>query len=324
MSLEHQPDGELQDTKQLSALQWIGIALGVAAAVMLCITAGRWQWHRHEARDAVIHTIVANYESEPQALSLLVPDTQSELPDEDVWARAVVTGHYVPQYTALLRNRPIESTPSVHVLVPFVTEDGATLLVNRGWVPFDTNVDRPSVLPEPPTGTVQIIVHLRQDEPATKRTAPVGQVQAINIQAALSTGLEYGGGDTSTLPEAYAHVYGSLDSEDPAATDPINRLPKPSTDPKSHLSYAFQWWVFAIGAGAGFVVLIFREVRRKRGHSPDTANPFSQLNQRAQAEQTGDAQSNDERVSPEGVPSGKRKRAQRTQSEEDYEDSLFE
>lgn len=324
-----------EQSKQLSALQWLAIALGVAVAVSLCITAGRWQWHRHEARDAVIHTIVANYESDPEPLEQLVPTISSTLPDSEVWARATVTGHYLPQYSALLRNRPIESTPSVHVLVPFVTDAGNTMLVNRGWVPFDTNVDRPSVLPEPPEGTVEITVHLRKTEPATDRKAPVGQVQAINIAAAIATGLEYGGGTAVDLPNVYENVYGSLDSESPAATDPINRLPKPSTDPKSHLSYAFQWWVFAIGAATGFVVLIVREIRRKNGTSKDQSNPFAQLNRIENTEhdnsQDGAGTSQEtgqgNELSPTGPTpqrAGLRKKTKREQSEEDYEDSLFE
>lgn len=310
--------------KKLSAVQWLAIALGVAIAVMLCITAGRWQFGRYEVRDAAIHTIKANYQSQPRALADLVPSTDAAVTDDVVWKRAQVTGHYAPTYTALLRNRPINSTPSVHVLVPFVTQEGTTLLINRGWVPFDTDVNRPSTLPNPPAGTVDVVVHLRKTEPQTDRQAPVGQVQAINVDAAIKTGLAYGEGDATDLPNVYTQVYGSLDTESVASADAIQPLPRPSTDPKNHLSYAFQWWVFAIGAAAGFVVLIIKEVGSKGRQSRAAAdNPFAQL----KAMEDGivaPAEGHAPAATRNVVSKRELKRKAQGPSEEEYEDSLFE
>ncbi len=304
-----QPDPALTDRKPLSTLQWIGIAVLVALAVVGCITAGRWQFSRYEHREEAINTIEANYESTPIPIEDLLDTAEAELDPTQPWTRVRVTGHYAPQYTALLRNRPINSTPGVHVLVPFVTNSGHTLLVNRGWTAQDTDFERPSVLPAPPAGEVTIVVHLRPSEPKPTRGAPVGQVQMIHVPDAIAAGLEWGSGSPDDVPGVYLNVYGSLDSEDPAATDFINPPPRPSTDPKNHLSYALQWWVFAIGAVAGFGVLIVRETRSRRAPSAQ-ANPFAELNRL-------------ERSSRDEVSATSRRKKQEP-TEEDYEDSLFE
>lgn len=301
--------------KSLSSLQWIAIALGIALAVSLCIVAGRWQFSRHEDREAAIGSVVANYDSEPGTIAEFVPQADSLLPEEHHWVRVKVSGHYEPQFTALLRNRPINSTPGVHVLVPFITNDGHTLLINRGWVAQDANYERPSVLPNPPSGVAEIVVHLRPSEPDLDKTAPIGQVQMINVPDALAAGLEYGAGTQADLPSPYTQVYGSLQSEVPQASDFINPPPRPSTDPKNHLSYAFQWWVFAIGAVVGFGVLVVREVRLKRGTLPPSSNPFSQLAELERSERE---------ASDSRKPAIGRKAKNDRQSEEEYEDSLFE
>jgi cytochrome oxidase assembly protein ShyY1 len=304
-----QPTSDAADRKPLSTLQWIGVALLVALAVVGCITAGRWQFSRYEHREEAINTVKANYESVPVPLEELLSSPDAELDPSQPWTRVEATGRYAPQYTALLRNRPINSTPSVHVLVPFVTNSGHTLLVNRGWSAQDTDFERPSVLPDPPAGEVTIVVHLRPSEPKPTRGAPVGQVQMIHVPDAFAAGLEWGSGTAGDLPGQYENVYGSLDSESPAATDYINPPPRPSTDPKNHLSYALQWWVFAIGAVAGFGVLIIRETRSRRAPNAQT-NPFAELNRL-------------ERSSGEGSSATSRRRRQEP-TEEDYEDSLFE
>lgn len=307
-------------TPPRNTLRWVGIALGVMVLIIACIALGQWQWNRHENRDAVITSINNNYNSVPVPLGEVLPTIDTPLKPEQAWTPVTVTGHYVQDGTALLRNRPIKSTPSVHVLVPFETTDGNVMLVNRGWVPYRNNANRPD-LPAPPSGEVTLTVHLRQDEPKTERDAPVGQVQAINIGQSLAAGAEYGSLDPHWAQGRTYQAYGSLASEDPAPSVGISPLPKPDIDPRSHLSYAFQWWVFAVGALGGFFVLYFRERSLKRAAREGVnVNPFLALNELAESGQGTD-------LAPEVTASArptKQGRKARARLEEDYEDSLFE
>ncbi|QTE30736.1 SURF1 family cytochrome oxidase biogenesis protein [Pengzhenrongella sicca] len=237
------------------------VALAIALAVV-CGLLGRWQWQRHVARDAVIAGIEASYDATPVPLDELLAGPDAALAGGDVWRPVTVVGHYDTAHTALLRNRPVTDRAGFHALVPFVPDgapSGTVLVVDRGWVPTG-EADRPDSVPAPPTGTVEITVRLRADEPASSRDAPAGQVQAISVDQVLAAG----GLDPDRV-DAYA-AYGALAAEDPSAADSIGALPKPSTDPGSHLSYAFQWWVFALGSLIGFSRLAWVE-----WHEPDGA-----------------------------------------------------
>jgi cytochrome oxidase assembly protein ShyY1 len=131
-------------------------------------------------------------------------------------------------------------------------------------------------VPRPPAGTLAITVRLRADEPPSARQAPAGEVQAISVAQVLAAG----GLDPRSV-DAYA-AYGALATERSVVPQDVGVLPKPSTDPGSHLSYAFQWWTFALGALIGFSILARRElheidpaagptarVRRPRGPSAE-------------------------------------------------------
>lgn len=230
------------------------LLLGVVIAIG-CTFAGRWQWNRHVARDAVIATVEANYGADPVPLEDVLDGPGDELPVGDVWTPVTASGRYAADGTVLLRNRPVGGTPSFHVLAPFVLDGGEVLVVDRGWVPTGSDGQGPAAVPAPPAGDVTVTVHLRRDEPPSDRAAPDGQVQAISVAQVLAAG-----GTGLDPADAYA-AYGALGSEDPAPADAIGPLPAPDTDPGSHLSYAFQWWTFALGALVGFAVLARRELR---------------------------------------------------------------
>jgi len=247
----------------------------VALALVLAVTCGllgRWQWNRHTTRDAVIAQIEASYGADPVPLAELLTTPGAPLPDDDVWRPVTAVGHYDEKSTALLRNRPINGQAGFHVLVPFIVTGPAgeqttgqpagarpaVLVVDRGWVPTGASSDRPDAVPAPPGGTVEIVVRLRADEPASARDAPRGEVQAISVDQVLTAG----GLDPSTL-DSYA-AYGALATEQSGVPADVGVLPKPSIDPGSHLSYAFQWWTFALGSLIGFSILARREL-----HEPD-------------------------------------------------------
>lgn len=238
--------------------QWVTLGVAAVLLAVLCLVAARWQWQRYHEREAQIDLIESNYEAAPVPLAELVPGAGAELARDDVWRPAVVEGTYVPEATVLLRNRPVNSTPGFHVLVPFETEvggDEVVLVIDRGFVPLGKDASAPSSVPEPPEGEVSAVVTLRADEPSSTRGAPDGQVQAISTDQVLATGPDGAGWAEGRTVGAY----GQLRSEDPAAVVSPGALPPPDTNPGSHLSYTFQWIVFALGAVGGFVVLWRRE-----------------------------------------------------------------
>jgi cytochrome oxidase assembly protein ShyY1 len=224
----------------------VSLLLLAVALSVTCTFLGRWQWNRHVARDAQIRLIEDNYSAAPVPLAALVATPDRTLPADAAWRQVTVTGRYEADATVLLRNRPIGGMAGYHVLLPLVVADGgepgAVLVVDRGWVPTGENGVDVTGVPTPPTGIVTVTVRLRPDEAASPRSAPVGQVQAAGS------------------PGAY-RAYGEVAAEDPAPDHALGTLPAPSTDPGSHLSYAFQWWTFALGSLVGFTAMARRELQ---------------------------------------------------------------
>jgi cytochrome oxidase assembly protein ShyY1 len=234
-----------------AARRAVGLVLLAVAVSVACVFLGRWQWHRHVARDAAIQLVKQNYAADAVPLDDLLPEPGAVLDPDDVWRQVTVTGTYDADATVLLRNRPVDGQPGFHVLVPLDLGDGSALVVDRGWVAWDDDASGEVSVPAPPEGEVAVTVHLRADEPASDRSAPAGQVQAIDVEQVLAAG--------GAQVESFG-AYGAVVDEDPAAPDRLGALPEPSVDPGSHLSYAFQWWTFSVGSIAAFGWLARREL----------------------------------------------------------------
>ncbi|WP_245993286.1 SURF1 family protein [Xylanimonas allomyrinae] len=133
--------------------QWVTLGVGAVVLAALCVLAAVWQWHRYTAREAQIHLVEANYGATPVALRDLVPAPGAVLAPGDAYRPATVTGRYRPQDTVLLRNRPVESTPGFHVLVPFESDDGIVIVVDRGFVPLGEDSSEPDAFAAPRAAT---------------------------------------------------------------------------------------------------------------------------------------------------------------------------
>lgn len=229
----------------------VAVALVGILVAVVCGLLGRWQWNRHVVRDAKIALVQANYSADPVPMADLLDGPTTSLDPADEWRPVTLTGTYAADSTVLLRNRPVDGTPAYHVLVPLVLADGDVLVVDRGWVPMGADGSSDVAVAAPPSGTVQVTVRLRVPEPASTRSAPAGQVQAADPGQVLAAG--------SLDAPAYAAIGGLVD-ESPAPAQALGTLPLPDTDPGSHLSYAFQWWVFALGALGAFGWAARREV----------------------------------------------------------------
>ncbi len=252
----HRPDGPRFGF--LLTPRWLRL-IGLTILISLaCTAAGWWQWNRHTARLAAVEQVEANYEATPVPLHDVLDDPAAPLDRRDVWRPVSATGTFPAGGTVLLRNRPVSGTPAIHVLAPLVVTmpDGsrAVLVVDRGWLPAGSE-EQPAALPRLPAGDVDVVVRLRAPEAPADRAAPPGQAYAVNPAQVL--GLSAVSDDVRALP--VLDGYGLLADERPAGEALPRPLPRPDTDLGSHLSYTFQWWLFAIGAYVGLVVLARRE-----------------------------------------------------------------
>lgn len=183
---------------------------------------------------------------------LLASDSYEE------WTRVTMTGHYLPDDELLLRLRPVEGAPAFQSLVPFQLDSGATILVNRGWVPAaDGGTTVPELAPAPSDPVTLLGMIRLSDTTAIEPIEDQGyiMVQSINTEQASAL--------TAT---DLAAPYAQLLADQPGVLNPI---PLPVLDRGNHLSYGLQWIAFGIMAPAGLAYFIYSEIRERRRYAAE-------------------------------------------------------
>lgn len=242
-----------------AALRW---TVYVAVAIVFAIACGflsNWQFSRNEERARQLALVAANYDADPVPLGDVLPAGAALDPTAE-WTPVVLRGRYLADEQLLARNRPHGGTAAFEVLVPFRTDDGRVLVIDRGWVPPGEGPD-PDAVPAPPAGETTVTARLRPGEPLPEgRGAPDGQVPTINLPLIADTVAS--GADLETS------AYGLMVAEDPAAATAPNPIEPPTDDPGPHLSYAVQWILFAV---MGFAFLGYVIVTERRHAREDAA-----------------------------------------------------
>jgi len=233
-------------------------ALAVVFA-LVCVGLCLWQLDRRDTALAELERIDNNYSADPVALDEVLPEPDSfELSQK--WTPVTMTGTYLSDDELLVRNRPYNSGPGFEVLTPLLLADGSVFVVDRGGLPTGREQDAPDVIPAAPTGEVTVTARLKPGEPTLPgRSAPEGQIATIQLD------------DIAAMLDAptYTGAYGLLMTEDPAPADRPLAATKPARDEGPHLSYAFQWLVFALFGFFGVGYGLRQEYRRINEDDPD-------------------------------------------------------
>lgn len=223
--------------------RWLGWLAFTTLFAVVCVGLAQWQWARRLEAVAEIRLVAENWDAAPVALTDVLP-SGAELDPADEWTPVALTGEYLVAEQLLVRNRPFGGRPGFEVLTPLRLETGELLIIDRGWVPTGSEQDSPDIVPDPPSGPVSVIARLKPGEPTIAgRGAPEGQVATIHLPEITEL---VDGGDLITS------AYGLLDSENPSVPErPVAAL-RPVPDEGPHLSYTFQWYLFALLGYVGF------------------------------------------------------------------------
>jgi cytochrome oxidase assembly protein ShyY1 len=256
----------------LISRRWLLFAVVV---VLLCYATwwlGQWQFHRLDDRKASNAVVRANEDRDPAPVAEVLA-TGRPVAEDDEWRQVTATGTYAADDTVIVRYRTRDGASGIDVVVPLVTADGSTLLVDRGWTAADNEGTGPADVPPPPSGEVTVEGWVRADAEGDSTTVTDGSTRAISSER---------------IGEAIGRdVYGGfvvLDTEDgrPAAgLEPVE-LPELNNGP--HFFYGLQWWFFGLLALFGFGYLAWDERRsQSRGEPSATEGAPSQRRARRAA-----------------------------------------
>ncbi len=250
----------------LTSGRWVGLLIAGLIVVTACIFLGFWQWGRYEYKRDLVAQFDAAYDAPTQSIEQVLAGGIA-IDRSREWQPVTLTGQWVASPQLLLRNRAVDGRNAYRVLALLHTHV-VDVVVDRGWLPVTDNPPTPPPLPH---GPITIQARLRPPEPADSRGIVDGFAQAIN-PSQLAEPLNHDA--TVPLLSGYAQASDGLDG--------LTGYPRPERDLGPHLSYAFQWWVFALGTVVGLVILARREAAENAGIRPPRP-------QRATAETEEDA-----------------------------------
>lgn len=240
--------------------RWIAAGVLMLALIALFVRLGFWQLDRLAQRKAHNAAVSAQTGQPEFDLNRGVQDDLSAME----YRAVVVTGTYDFAGEMVLRNQVWSNQLGAQILTPLkIDGSDKTILVNRGWVPFDK-----AVLPQreqfAEAGRVTVRGILRNPTPrpryvAAEPTLAPGQTYRTDWNTLNLAAMQQQSG-AAMLPVYILQAPG----EQPDKM-PFRQIPELALDEGPHLGYAMQWFFFALVVLVGFPVFALRQARDKRG-----------------------------------------------------------
>lgn len=213
---------------------WGGLLLAVLVAVFVSL--GLWQWRKWDAKT----TLQAELDARSRSALVTMPGTPVAA-ESLRYRHLLLQGEYDADRQILIDNRTHQERAGYHVVTPLkLAGSDLRVLVNRGWVPAPGDHARRPEAPVP-AGSVEVT-----------GIAVVPPQRFFTLAAQPATGWEpvWQNLDLerfrSTSPHPLQPVVIQLDPE--AAGGFVRDWPRPDERADKHLSYALQWFGFAVSS----------------------------------------------------------------------------
>ena len=206
------------------------------ALIVLCFIAAQWQYNRGVDRHQRNFLIEENIAAPKISLENAAGDlTKNE------WRTVTTQGVFDASQTILLRNRYFEGKYGFEFLTLFTSSKSEKFWVDRGWIVAGKDALTAPVIPNTPTGTVEITGRLRLDT-----SLPRGSFFAI--PASGSGLISKWNAQNEVVTEGF--YLDLLNGSTTELTPKVSaQLPELSDGP--HMAYALQWVFFAGLVGYG-------------------------------------------------------------------------
>lgn len=251
--------------------RWLAGHLLALALIVLFVNLGAWQLRRLEARTTLNDLVATRTTAAPVPLAEALQDSRDGAGEVPEYTMVRVRGTFAPEHEVLLRGRSLDGRPGFNLLTPFMLAadepgvDGAAVLVERGWVPYDHD-SVPVIDAPPPAGEVEVVGRLRAPSSSPGGLAPRDPAEGVLVQSYYVDVERLQGQMPFALVPAYVTATGLTP---PHARDLPLPLPPDDLSDGPHLGYAIQWFAFAVIGVVGYVILLRYVVRgERRGSAP--------------------------------------------------------
>jgi len=227
------------------------------AGVAMLVALGVWQLHRLAWKEALIARVAARTEA-PAVPAPAEADWPHVTAERDEYRRVTVTGTFRHDrealcYALLSDARGKFSGPGYWVLTPLQLAGGATVLVDRGFVPLE-RADAATRREGQAAGTVTVTGLLRLPEGRSWFTPADDPSRGIFQER-----------DPAAIAKAYGLLRAAPFFIDADAAPNPGGLPQGGETrlvfPNNHLSYAITWFGLALALIAVFIAFVLKQTR---------------------------------------------------------------
>lgn len=225
--------------RKMFSWKWALTTLLVFAGTAVCIRLGIWQLDRLEGRRAFNTQVETMRAASPLDLTTETPADISSME----WRAVSVTGEYDFENQMAMRNQYNEGMYGFHLITPLLYNGGA-VLVNRGWIPAESDslLEDWRVYDETGQVTVTGQVRLGKGKPAFGGVADALPLDGTRLDIWNNLDVER---MSAQLPYPILGVFIQPNVEVGDTIPPIPYQPIIELTEGSHFGYALQWFTFA-------------------------------------------------------------------------------
>lgn len=220
--------------RKIFSPKWLLTTLLVFIGTAVCIRLGIWQLDRLEGRRAFNAQVESMRAAERLDLNVNTPADIVLME----WRAVTVTGKYDFESQVALRNQYSGNQYGYHLITP-LRYNGTVVLVNRGWIPADTDWRE---FDEPGLVTVTGQIRLGQGKPAFGGIADALPADGGPLKVWNNLDVEM---MSAQFPYPILEVFIQPDVDENDAVPPIPYQPEIELTEGSHFGYALQWFTFA-------------------------------------------------------------------------------
>jgi cytochrome oxidase assembly protein ShyY1 len=226
---------------------WLLSHVAVAALLVVTVSLGFWQLRRLDARQAHNATVAARADEPVVALATAFGGLKQGGTTDDLrHVRVMVPGTWDVDSEVYLANRSRDGVPGVHVVALLRIDGihpGVGVAVDRGFVPRIRFLDGDRSMWAPGGGEVEVSGSL--DVSRTGERGHGTEVDRIDLDAL-----------SDRWGISLAPMWIRADADGPTGWP--SAAPVQDLGDGSHLSYAFQWFVFSLIGLVGYPLVLVR------------------------------------------------------------------
>jgi surfeit locus 1 family protein len=234
--------------------KWIAGHVLTLVLLIAFLTAGSWQYSRHnERREAN-----ARIEARSALEELHEQDMTGLVSDEAEFRTATLAGTWVGQEAVLIRNRSFHGAAGCHVVAPLAIDEMTAVAINLGWVE-EVRCSLTAVELTELNGDAKVQGRLRASQQRGRLGPKDSSTGVLETMARI---------DLDRLDQQVSLQLSPLYLE---AFEPhLDILPisAPTLDAGPHLGYAVQWLLFFVVGAVGYPIVLRHHAHKGQNDLP--------------------------------------------------------